>query len=649
MLSDNLHIALVLLLPLAGGLLTYWLQPKRTDLLALVGMTPGLILSALLVFKDTILIRWTWLPSITLGWHIDQLAAILILLVYIISYLVHLFSAHYLKGDPGLPRFYAKLGFFTFSMLGLLAADHLLLLFVFWELVGFSSFLLIGFWFTDADKAKSAREAFMVNRVADAGLVIGVIFLAFILGQPMLSELEKTESSWMLQLAGFGLLAGALGKSAQFPFFGWLPKAMAGPTPVSALIHAATMVAAGVYLLVRVQVVLTEEVLLAAAILGGLTAFMAAFAALTQHDIKKVPAYSTISQLGYMVMGVGIGAYQASAFHLWTHAFFKAGLFLAAGSVIHYFHHLHHHHHDFDAQDMRNMGGVKKVLPVTYWVYVVCGLALSGLPFFSGFLSKEGILSGALIWAVDLGGIGYFVAFLGFASALLTPFYIARQVLLVFHGSPRTAIKPIENAEPLAQVKIPLVILGICSLWFVHAMNPFDGHGWYLQNRIFGDSTQLPDSAHLLMIITLVISVVLTIIGLGYAYLRFKPGSKNTAAYYTQTNPTSIAGRLSFAGWYLQEIYSQIGSVYVKIGGFLYRIDQKVIDKAIDGFGVATVVFSKALAVFDREIIDGVVNLAAWVSKLFGSLMTKIQAARVQNQLLWLVLLLLILLLWAQI
>ncbi|RED91889.1 NADH-quinone oxidoreductase subunit 5 family protein [Marinoscillum furvescens] len=650
MSNPAIHLTLVLLLPLAGGILTYLSGQSMVRRTALVGMVPGLIAAGMLLFMSndsSITIRFDWLPGHSLGWQVDHVSAVLIALVYFISFLVHLFSLHYLQHDPSIHRYFAKLGFFTTSMLGLLAADHLLLVFVFWELVGFSSYLLIGFWFSQEDKAKSAREAFMVNRVADAGLLIGVILMVMVLDQPFLSELSAVSSSPLVHLAGIGLLIGALGKSAQFPFFGWLPKAMAGPTPVSALIHAATMVAAGVYLLFRVVPVLSPLVMGLAAILGAVTALMAAIAALTQHDIKKVLAYSTISQLGYMVLGVGVGAYQASLFHLWTHAFFKAGLFMAAGAVIHYFHELRHDDHEFDGQDMRNMGGLRKVLPVTHLVYLLCGLALSGLPFFSGFLSKEGILSGAWIWASQTGLWAYVVTDMAFITAFLTPLYVGRQILLVFYGEPRTVVERLQGMEPLWKVKLPLLLLAIASVWVFSAINPFNPTGWWLNAYLFSnDIFRAPEGFDYIEKLTFGLSVVLSAGGLLVSYWYFRPS--RSQAYSNAGVPQTWYGRLSYRGWFMAEVYAALAKVYDALVMLSAWFDRKVIDKAVNAVGVASVVLSKAAAIFDREIIDGLVNLMAWLANLVGRLFTGIQSGKVQHQLVWMMVVLLAILLWFQ-
>lgn len=603
-------------------------------------MLIGWALAILTFFEPLILTySWHWLTDMLLSFRLDQVSKVLILLVYTISTLVHVFSAFYLQEDPGLNRYYFKLGFFTTSMIGLLAADHLLLVFGFWELVGFSSYLLIGFWFSDPQKAAAAKAAFMINRVADAALMIGVILMVFVLDQANLSFLSYSGSTPLMVLAGFGLLIGAMGKSAQFPFMGWLPKAMAGPTPVSALIHAATMVAAGVYLLYRVAPVLPPVVMNVAVIVGALTAFMAAYAALTQFDIKSVLAYSTISQLGYMVMGIGAGAWEASLFHLWTHAFFKAGLFLAAGSVIHYMHTVSHQP-DFDPQDMRNMSGLRKKLPVTFGAFVIMACALAGLPFFSGFLSKEAILSGLWVWSMDMGGLmGVVPLILALAATFMTPLYIFRQLYLVFLGKSETS--PAVGVEPLITVKIPLIFLAIGSLWFFHAVNPFNAHGWYLHaNLLF---TQGAEAASELMPMLLALGLS----GLGLITL-FMLRNHLRPKVNVEVSKHTVLVRLSEQAWYLDRIYRWLADDFVSFSYFVQKIDQKVIDPLVNGIGIAGVVFSKLLAIFDREIVDGVVTLSTWISKIIGEMLSRVQSYNVQTHMAWAALIVVMVFIWFQ-
>jgi NADH-quinone oxidoreductase subunit L len=347
--------------------------------------------------------------KIIVGFGIDNIAAIMLIVVTLISFLVHLFSTVYMEGDRSYPKFFAFLGLFTFSMLGIVITNNFLLMYIFWELVGISSYLLIGFWYEKDSASNAGKKAFITNRIGDLGFFIGIMILFRTYGSFMFEDVFAGISSGimpfnnpaMLTLAGICIFMGAMGKSAQFPLHVWLPDAMEGPTPVSALIHAATMVAAGVYLVAKVFAMFTANALTFIAVIGTITAFISATIAITQVDFKKVLAYSTVSQLGFMIMSLGIGGYTNGFFHLVTHAWFKAALFLAAGSVIHAMHHAmtHMHDHDIDPQDINNMGGLRKTMPWTYITFLFVTLALSGIPFTSGFLSKDGILAGTLAYA----------------------------------------------------------------------------------------------------------------------------------------------------------------------------------------------------------------------------------------------------------
>ncbi len=591
-------------------------------------MALGLVLSAQVFFGATWTFDWLWIPGISLAFQVDRLSGLLIFLVYFISFLVHLFSLYYMSEDKGIVRYFLQLGFFTSSMLGLLASDSLILLFVFWELVGFASYLLIGFWYTDTEKASAAKSAFLVNRIADGFLLIGVILLVFVLNVPRLSDIPVV--STLPVLVSAVLAIGAFGKSAQFPFSSWLNKAMAGPTPVSALIHAATMVTAGVYLLVRFSPILAPEVLVLIAVIGGITAFMAAFAATTQTDIKAVLAYSTISQLGFMTIGVGVGASDAAVFHLWTHAFFKAGLFLSAGSVIHYL----QHHHVADPQEMRVMGGLKKYLPVTFISFLICGAALAGLPFFSGFLSKEGILIALMDRSVQEGGVFLVVGFLGFTATLLTPYYIARQVYLVFFGTKKTEVH--EHSEPLLTVKAPLLILAAASIWIVFALNPFDASGWWLREFLGFESLS---SGYGLLVMLL--SLSLTVIGLGLAYIRFVKGKAWTFV--------GVALRkVSYEGWFLERIYTGVAVGFMGVSKFAAKADLKVVDPMVNAIGISGVVLAKILGWVDRYVVDGSVNALAAIARMIGRVFTRIQSPMVQFQVAFAILVLVAVLYWVQ-
>lgn len=639
------YIALVLTIPLIGGLITYFVPVKGIHLLSPVFLSIGLILSAIMPIFPDILFKWKWVGDVILGIQVDGLSSILISLVYFVSLLVNIFSIHYMREEPGINRYYFKLGFFTTSMIGLLLSDHLILLFVFWELVGFSSYLLIGYWFRDVEKAKSARVAFMVNRVADAGLLIGIILLITVFDISYLSKILPLGGTNLVTFVGLMLAIGAFGKSAQFPFFGWLNKAMAGPTPVSALIHAATMVTAGVYLLVRVSPMLTDHVLMLIALVGSLTALIAGISAIFQNDIKAVLAYSTISQLGYMVLGIGVGAIQSSVFHLWTHAFFKAGLFLAAGCVINF---MHQANHAVDGQDMRNMGGLKKFLPFTFFTFLICGAALAGLPFTAGFLSKEGILISSMSWfssnSGEYGSLMWVVNVFAFGAAACTPIYISRQILLVFFDKPRTSFtsKIFAFIEPLITVKLPLFLLMLGSVWFLSAINPFDSNGWFFSEIIFKGVNVDPSPAWIGSFV-MGVSLLLATLGIGLMYFVYRPGARNIIAYKESWVSENVFVQLFYTGWHIDKLYLVFNGSFLIASNFVFWFDKKIIDKAVNGVGISAVVLGKITSGFDRLVVDGLVNLIARIFRGLGGITTRTQSPEIQTQLSFLLLLLIFL------
>lgn len=397
--------------------------------------------------------------KINAGFVVDQISSIMILIITGVGSLIHLFSIGYMHHDEGAAKYFSYLNLFLFNMLLLVLGDNLAVMFVGWEGVGLCSYLLIGFWFTDKAKAAAGMKAFITNRIGDAAFLLGMFVLFLTFGTLNFSEINslvpKTpELVWMapLTMACLFLFIGATGKSAQIPLYVWLPDAMAGPTPVSALIHAATMVTAGVYMIIRLNPLFmaAPNAMMVIAIIGGLTAVMAASIGLTQWDIKKVLAYSTVSQLGYMFLAVGVGAFGAGLFHLMTHAFFKALMFLGSGSVIHAMH---------EEQDIRKMGGLKKYMPITYWTFFFGWLAIIGLPPFAGFFSKDEILW--MAFASPYGNKALWV--LGVFGAVMTAFYMTRLMALTFWGKSRVS-KDVHPHESPATMTIPLIVLGILSI-----------------------------------------------------------------------------------------------------------------------------------------------------------------------------------------
>lgn len=455
---------LILLLPLcaAAGITLFTQRSKTLSAALSVGaVITGFVLSVLLVATN----GWTrfesgltWLELDTLrvefGFNLDPLSLIMLLVVTGVGSVIHVYSLGYMRGDPGWSRYFACLSLFTFSMLGIVLANNFILMFIFWELVGVSSYLLIGFWFERPAAADAAKKAFLTNRLGDFGFMLGILIVWATLGSIHFATLKETVLANptalgnVATLAGLLIFCGAVGKSAQFPLHVWLPDAMEGPTPVSALIHAATMVAAGVYMLCRVNFIFTPAALAVIAWVGGFTALLAALIATQQNDIKRVLAYSTISQLAYMMMAIGLGEPTAAIYHLATHAFFKALLFLCAGSVIVALHH---------EQDIWKMGGLRNKMPVTFWTFAAATLAITGMPPFSGFYSKDSILT----QAVHQHNLPLFI--LGVVVAVLTAFYMFRLMLVVFFGRERSEHAQHAHESPAVMVW-PLRILALFSV-----------------------------------------------------------------------------------------------------------------------------------------------------------------------------------------
>lgn len=636
-------------------------------------------------------LKFNWLmlgnKTVALGIGIDNLTAIMLIVVTLISFLVHLFSMEYMREDKRFSRFYAYLGLFTFSMLGIVIANNFLNMFIFWELVGVSSYLLIGFWFEKDSAANAGKKAFIANRVGDLGFLIGLMLIYSTYGTFIFEEVFSKihsgilpfNSGFWLTLMGILVFGGAIGKSAQFPLHVWLPDAMEGPTPVSALIHAATMVAAGVYLTARVYPIFTADALLFIAYIGAITAFVAATIAITQFDFKRVLAYSTVSQLGYMVMGLGVGAFTSGFMHLVTHAWFKALLFLASGSVIHAMHHSMHkaHNHDMDPQDIRNMGGLRKTMPITYITFLFATIAISGIPFTSGFLSKDGILAGTLAFG-ELSG-HWFIPIAGFAAAAMTAFYMFRLTILSFHGKPKTDIAS-HTHENNGYITIPLVILAVLTFWFFYSLNPLGAdNGWFHSRTQAPPSavptslmwkfmtpekentkevastqelnanatqnekqfivthtkesqevviTEFKESLHHAHIPAMLLSLTVALSGILLSFLFYQ---------FKIWDPDSIVNMFpwlykgSFNKWFFDEIYQATfinGTVGLgKVGAWF---DLNIVDGIVNFVAALGRGIGKITSIFDFHIIDGLVNLSAKISGWIGTALRKPQTGVIQ-------------------
>lgn len=602
---------LVPFFPLAAYLLLLVLGRRAQEgVVATIGVTASLasfIMSFLILgdvvtngYKGAYAFRWLTFgdKSLTVGFEVTQLNAVMLVVVSFVSTLVLLFSKGYMHGDERFSVFYQYLSLFVFSMLGLVISPNLLQLYVFWELVGLCSFLLVGFWYFKPEAAAAAKKSFVVTRIGDVGLFIGIILLflatgsfdyqgifqfagavagtydvprqtAWIVGKTL-----GLEPQTLITLSAILIFIGAIGKSAQFPLHVWLPDAMEGPTPVSALIHAATMVAAGVYLVARTFPLFEASpgAMMVVAAIGGFTAIFAAAIGLTQNDIKRVIAYSTISQLGYMMLALGVSAYVASVFHLMTHAFFKALLFLAAGSVIHAVH----------TQDIREMGGLWKKMPVTTWTFLFGALALAGIPPFAGFWSKDEILTAAFASGNTV------LAVLATIAAFFTAFYIFRVFFLTFTGEYRgsQSVHPHENGPVMT---IPLVLLAIMALMIGFVNAPFFGNafGHFLQGQQeFGPH-------HPFSFPVAGLSVLVGGAGILLAYLMYGKRSVNPENVARASGPLYT---LSYNKFFIDEIYRLIivGPV-VWIGKTLNFIDRWIVDGLVALVGQTTFAASLGL------------------------------------------------------
>ena len=568
---------------------------------------------------------WEWMPvgdlRLDFALQFDQLAAVMALVVTGVGALIHLFSVGYMHKDPGYARYFAYLNLFVFFMLLLVLGASFPVMFVGWEGVGLCSYLLIGFWFNEQINADAGKKAFIVNRIGDFGFLVAMLLIFHTTGSLDFTQVFARAQA-VFPPAGATVTAitlflflGCTGKSAQIPLFTWLPDAMQGPTPVSALIHAATMVTAGVYLVARCNVLFALAPLGSATVagVGALTALFAATIALKQWDIKRVLAYSTISQLGYMFLGVGTGAYAAGMFHLVTHAFFKALLFLGSGSVIHAMHHAYHatHSHD-DAQDMRNMGGLRRHLPWTATLMWIATLAIAGIPPLSGFFSKDEILGAAFALATAQP-IWYVYWLMGVATALLTAFYMTRLMLYTFHGPNRTGDKEREHLhEPRWVMTGPLMVLGLLTL-VGGALNlpELVGGGAFLHHWL-EPVTALADRMRPAVELSRGVewalvgsAVAVAALGMFGAARLLKPAALVPARL---APPETGVGRLLWKKWYVDEIYDAL--IVRPVQWFAREVLWKTVDaRIVDGLlvnGSATA--SRALGCIGSRLQTGEVG-----------------------------------------
>ena len=632
------NLWLIPFFPLVGTIFNGLFGKKIKNEAVIGGIATGLMFLSFLVaaqnfFKllgdtekvhELFLAPWMTVGNFHLNWELllDPLSAVMIMVVTGVGTLIHLYSIGYMHGEAGYYRFFSYLNLFAFAMLMLVLGGNALVMFIGWEGVGLCSYLLIGYYYEKKSASTAANKAFIVNRVGDFGFICGLLTLFWALagkGVWTLNFVKIAESVHLLEPGGLlvtvvtlSFFLGATGKSAQIPLFTWLPDAMEGPTPVSALIHAATMVTAGVYMIGRMNglFAMAPATMMTIAIVGALTAFFAATIGLAQNDIKRVLAYSTVSQLGYMFLAMGVGAFSAGIFHLMTHAFFKACLFLGSGSVIHGMHHAYHHAHlQDDPQDMRNMGGLRKKMPITFITFLVSTLAISGIPLFSGFFSKDEILW----WSFGSTRGHWLLWFLGAAAAGLTAFYMFRLVFMTFFGEQKTDARAKDHIpESPFTITIPLMALGLAALVggyigvpkilggvnrFEEFLAPVFEHAQHL-NEIHAHGT--PALEYTLM----AVSVAIATVGIFVAWVMYIKNPELPGKFVARF---SGAHRVIFNKWYIDELYDAVFVVPCqRLGRFLWKS-------------------------FDAKVVDGVVNGCAWVVKGLGAGLRYTQSGYLYN------------------
>jgi len=596
-------------------------------------------------------IRWFTIgnTTFTVGILLNNLSSLMLLLVSTIAVPVHIYSKSYMHDDTGIHRYWMYLSLFCFAMLGLVIMNNLLLMYVFWELVGFASYLLIGFWYTKDAAVQANKKAFLVNRIGDLGFLIGIAIVYAQFGSLNLINLfgndgliantsienglwisphNSMDAIW-LTITGLAFFLGAMAKSAQFPLHVWLPDAMEGPTSVSSLIHAATMVAAGVFLMSTLFPLFNETVLLTIAIIGTITATTAAYFALGQYDIKKILAFSTISQLGYMMVGIGIGTWDAAMFHLLTHAFFKCLLFLCAGAVIHEMAHLKaHSKHDFDPQDLRNMGGLRHYMPKTFILMTVASLALAGFPFTSGYLSKDSIIISAFEWASTKGALFQIVPVTLIIVSIMTSFYIGRLIFKAFFSELRIKNllgSSIHLSESPKLMLWPMYFLGICCFFPLFSINPISYHdSWIMDGLLVDYPYEANHLAHL------VIPVLLTVGALSMWILGWKWYAKGQYPL----NENSLANRLSLHQGYMNSFNETIiVNSILKLSALSYWLDRNIVDGFIHSLTKLIQQLAHLSHWLDKHIVDGFVNAIGKFALLLGNFVRSPQNGRLQTYL----------------
>ena len=632
------HLWIILALPLAGSAVNGLLGkrwPKSAVNSVAIGAVSLTFLAVVELVREFLYLPvdqipyvgnyFTWMAAgnfrVDFALQVDQLTVVMLLVVSFVGMLIHIYSTGYMAHQGGYYRFFSYLNLFMFFMLTLVLAANLVVMFVGWEGVGLCSYLLIGFWFLKKSAADAGKKAFITTRIGDLGFTIGILFVfatfqSVDFGTIFKDLAQNPRSEALLTTICILLFTGAVGKSAQLPLYVWLPDAMEGPTPVSALIHAATMVTAGVYMVARMNPLFSRApiAMLIVAIVGAVTAFYAATIGLMQTDIKKVLAYSTVSQLGYMFLGCGVGAYAAGIFHLMTHAFFKGLLFLCAGSVIHAM---------GDEQDMMKMGGLRKKIPITYWTMLIATLAIAGIPGFAGFFSKDEILE-----AAQSGPHANFILWLlGVAGAALTSFYMFRLVFLTFFGKPRYDEHEVHVHESPRNMTVPLMILAFCSIF----------GGWFAAPKLIGGID------HFSKFLDPVFTMYAPAATESAAVVSESAASPGLALFHALTGwPVIVAILGLLVAWWF---YIKSPETPKKLAQSMHGLYSLIFHKYyVDEIYAALIVrpllwisTNVLWHVVDEKIIDGTVNGVGTAARESGGEMRKLQSGNTRSYAAWVV------------
>jgi NADH-quinone oxidoreductase subunit L len=622
-LSSDFHASLLpwLLLALAFPLVSFlacfvirpriaWLSPIISSLLMVAALVFCLVLFIARqgAAPHYLLYQWTWFDMgsspVLFSLLLDNYSLVMLLAVVSISTLVHIYSAGYMVRDQSQGRFFSLLGLFTFAMMALVVSGNLLVLFCFWELVGVTSYLLIAHWRTSAPAARAATKAFMFNRIGDAGFIAGLMIIWQATGSFDIVAMSSSDVAWT-SVAGICIFIGAVAKSAQLPLMTWLPDAMEGPTPVSALIHAATMVAAGVFIMVRLQFLFASAPLIVVAATGSVTALYAGWLAIKQTDLKRILAYSTISQLGLMMIAIGMQAFDGAFLHLVTHAFFKACLFLCAGALINSIENSKRQE-GLDAQDVRNMGGLRYSFPSIFVCFIIAGASLAGVPLMSGFISKEAMLIGMLAGINHWSGWIFISAFIG--ASFLTVMYTYRMIKSIFFGPVNAS-----RFHPVAAVmQVPALICAGLSLWFFYSYNPLGYTAWFQHLPQLLAAPKTPVTVGSIIGIVLSITIVILI--------------------YRRNAPLA-----DYKGGLLDALYDRVFvRPIIRLGSAtLLYVDNRLIDRLVHRLVYFQVGLAKIGGLLDRHVIDGAVTLTSRFVRGLGGVTRSMVKGQVQSYLFW--------------